>query len=108
MASSRCASDSARTSARPPFSSSSNRRVPGASVFSASNKISRSIAARRSLLGRADWLLSYLPSPGTVIFLGYGTALDATDTFRPGSAERTSDGAFVKFSYLYRVRSKSN
>jgi hypothetical protein len=66
------------------------------------------IAARRSLLGRADWLLSYLPSPGTVIFLGYGTALDATDTFRPGSAERTSDGAFVKFSYLYRVRSKSN
>lgn len=63
------------------------------------------IAARRSLLGRADWLLSFLPSPGTVVFLGYGTALDATDTFRPGTAERTSDGAFVKFSYLYRVRS---
>jgi len=66
------------------------------------------IVGRRSLLGRADWLLSYLPSPGTVVFLGYGSAVDATDTFRPGSAERTSDGAFVKFSYLYRVRAKRN
>ncbi len=65
------------------------------------------IAARRSLLGRADWLFSYLPSPGTVVYLGYGTALDATDTFRPSSAERTSDGAFVKASYLWRVRSRS-
>ncbi|MFN5599592.1 MAG: DUF5916 domain-containing protein [Gemmatimonas sp.] len=60
--------------------------------------------ARRSLLGRADWLVSYLPSPGTVVFFGYGTALDASETMRPGDVERTSDGAFVKFSYLWRVR----
>lgn len=60
--------------------------------------------ARRSLLGRADWLLSYLPSPGTVVFFGYGTAMDATETMRPGDAQRTSDGAFVKVSYLFRVR----
>lgn len=60
--------------------------------------------ARRSLLGRADWLVSYLPSPGTVVFFGYGTAMDATETMRPGDVQRTSDGAFVKFSYLYRVR----
>lgn len=60
--------------------------------------------ARRSLLGRADWLVSYLPSPGTVVFFGYGTALDATETMRPTDAQRTSDGAFVKVSYLFRVK----
>jgi hypothetical protein len=60
--------------------------------------------ARQSLLGRADWLVSYLPSPGTVVFFGYGTAMDASETMRPGDVQRTSDGAFVKFSYLYRVR----
>jgi hypothetical protein len=60
--------------------------------------------ARRSLLGRADWLVSYLPSPGTVVFFGYGTAMDASETMRPGDVQRINDGAFVKFSYLYRVR----
>jgi hypothetical protein len=59
---------------------------------------------RKSLLGRADWLISYLPSPGTVVFIGYGTAVDASETMRPTEIERTSDGAFVKFSYLFRVR----
>lgn len=62
-------------------------------------------SARRSLLGRADWLISYLPSPGTVVFVGYGTGVDASATMRPSDFERTSDGAFVKFSYLFRVRS---
>jgi hypothetical protein len=61
-------------------------------------------SARRSLLGRADWLISYLPSPGTVVYLGYGTGVDATETMRPIDVQRTTDGAFVKFSYLYRVR----
>lgn len=63
--------------------------------------------ARRSLLGRADWLMSYLPSPGTVVYFGYGTAMDASETMRPGDVQRTSDGAFVKFSYLYRVRNSA-
>ena len=61
------------------------------------------LAARRSLLGRADWLVSYLPSPGTVVFVGYGSALDASMSMRALDAERTSDGAFVKLSYLFRV-----
>jgi hypothetical protein len=63
--------------------------------------------ARRSLLGRADWLVSYLPSPGTVVFFGYGAGLDATETMRPGEARRTSDGAFVKISYLFRVKNSA-
>ena len=61
------------------------------------------LGAQRSLLGRADWLISYLPNPGTVLFVGYGSALDASLTMRPIDTERTSDGAFVKFSYLFRV-----
>lgn len=61
------------------------------------------IGARRSLLGRADWLVSYLPNPGTVLFVGYGSALDASETMRPLDSERTGDGAFVKFTYLFRV-----
>ena len=33
-----------------------------------------------------------------------GTGVDATETMRLIDVERTTDGAFVKFSYLYRVR----
>ena len=61
------------------------------------------VLVRRSLLGRTDVLLSYLPSPGTVIFLGYGSAIDASTDLRITNAERTSDGAFIKLSYLFRV-----
>ena len=64
-------------------------------------------SARRSLLGRADVLVSYLPSPGTVVYVGYGTGVDASETMRPTDVQRTNDGAFVKFSYLYRVRGTS-
>jgi hypothetical protein len=38
-----------------------------------------------------------------VLFVGYGSALDASDTMRPLDGERTGDGAFVKFSYLFRA-----
>jgi hypothetical protein len=61
------------------------------------------IGGQRTLRGRADWLVSYLPSPGTVVYAGYGSALDASLTMRPFEAERTSDGFFVKLSYLHRV-----
>ena len=71
-----------------------------------SNGVYSTQAAKRSLLGRADWLMSYLPSPGTVVYLGYGTALDATSTMRPGDARRTSDGAFAKVSYLFRAQAR--
>ena len=54
---------------------------------------------------RADWLFAYLPSPGRVIYVGYGASLKQTDPFsfsdRP---ERTSDGLFVKLSYQFRVQ----
>jgi hypothetical protein len=50
-----------------------------------------------------DWLFSYRPSPGTLIYLGYGASCSA---FEPGCAvgqqrTRYQDGVFAKLSYLF-------
>src|SRR5690606_42042510 len=52
---------------------------------------------------RADWLFSYQPNPGTVLFAGYGTSLRGAEFFEPRDLERISDGFFVKVSYLFRI-----
>ena len=52
---------------------------------------------------RADWLFSFQPNPGTVFFAGYGASLGGQQFFRPSDLERTSDGFFVKLSYLFRM-----
>ncbi|HEX2166599.1 MAG TPA: DUF5916 domain-containing protein [Longimicrobiales bacterium] len=52
---------------------------------------------------RADWLFSYQPNPGTVLFAGYGTSLNGLEFFEPRELERASDGFFVKVSYLFRI-----
>ena len=52
---------------------------------------------------RADWLFSYQPSPGTVLFAGYGTSLNGAEFFQPRDMERTADGFFIKLSYLFRI-----
>jgi hypothetical protein len=52
---------------------------------------------------RLDFLFSYQPVPGTVIFLGYGSRMfDPDDPFSRGLL-RQSDGFFLKLSYLFRV-----
>jgi uncharacterized protein DUF5916 len=52
---------------------------------------------------RLDFLFSYQPVPGTVLFLGYGSRMFDPDD--PGSRgmRRQSDGFFLKISYLFRV-----
>lgn len=52
---------------------------------------------------RSDWLLSFEPRPGTVVFFGYGASHER-DPFRSGDEtfQRTSDGFFVKLAYLIR------
>jgi hypothetical protein len=60
--------------------------------------------ATKSLLERGDVLVSCPPSPGTVVYVGYGTGVDTTETMRPTDVQRTNDGAFVKINYLFRVR----
>ena len=52
---------------------------------------------------RGDVLISYQPNPGTVVFAGYGASFGAGEFFSPRDLERTSDGFFVKLSYLFRM-----
>ena len=52
---------------------------------------------------RVDWLFSYRPNPGTVFFAGYGGSLTEPDAFTFRTLRRTTDGLFVKLSYLFRL-----
>jgi hypothetical protein len=61
-------------------------------------------AAFDRLRGRLDFLFSYLPTPGTVIYLGYGNTSRAD---RPGGTQGLQpnrDVFFMKFSYLFRLQ----
>lgn len=63
--------------------------------------------ATRSASLHGDWLFSYQPNPGTVLFLGYGNEADAIPdprarfTYQP--LVRANDYFFVKLSYLLRL-----
>lgn len=63
--------------------------------------------ASRSRSVRGDYLFSYKPTPGTVLFLGYGSELDgapdASQRFNWQPLKRGSDYFFVKYSYLFRM-----
>jgi hypothetical protein len=52
---------------------------------------------------RADFLLSFQPSPGTVFFAGYGGSYLDTGKFEFSNLRRTADGFFLKASYLFRL-----
>ena len=56
---------------------------------------------------RPELLFSYLPSPGTVIYAGYGGTMREPEAFRLGRGiselRRQNDALFVKLSYLFRV-----
>jgi hypothetical protein len=58
---------------------------------------------RRNVV-RADALVSYQPTPGTVFFAGYGSLSAEDEPLRFGrSLRRMSDGFFLKASYLFRL-----
>jgi hypothetical protein len=63
---------------------------------------SRAVAQERGGL-RWDGLFSYQPNPGTVLFMGYGATMGSPRFMTPSLLERTSDGFFVKASYLFRM-----
>lgn len=50
----------------------------------------------------ADWLFSYRPVPGTLVYFGYGSTLEEPREFRFQNLRRTRDGFFGKVSYLFR------
>jgi hypothetical protein len=70
------------------------------------------VACQRSAF-RGDFLFSYQPSPGTVVFVGYGAGyadrrgraepFDFPASFGFRGYDRTDDALFVKASYLFRL-----
>jgi len=52
---------------------------------------------------RVDWLFSYTPIPGTVLFAGYGGSYEGPEHLRFRGMERTVDAFFIKLSYLFRL-----
>lgn len=69
----------------------------------ANGKLTRAAAFERTR-ARIDVLPSYLPSPGTVVYLGYGDTLAADRPAGPERLQRTRDQYFMKLSYLFRVQ----
>jgi hypothetical protein len=76
------------------------------------------VYAYRSNFFRGDYLFSYQPNPGTVVFIGYGRGFQGFDTTDPQwpagdpnwrTGRRAtdllpvSDAVFVKLSYLFRM-----
>jgi hypothetical protein len=70
------------------------------------------VACQRSAF-RGDFLFSYQPNPGTVLFVGYGAGyadrrsvaqpFDFPASFGFRGYDRTDDALFVKASYLFRL-----
>jgi hypothetical protein len=73
----------------------------------------RTTSAVTSTTFRGDFLFSFLPNPGTVVFLGYGAGYADTrlasqpfefpSSLRFNGYNRTDDAFFVKASYLFRL-----
>lgn len=52
---------------------------------------------------RFDWLFSYRPTPGTLVYLGYGATMEEVGQRRFQNLTRSVDGFFAKISYVFRV-----
>ncbi len=55
---------------------------------------------------RTDWLFSYRPRPGTVLFAGYGGSMTEPSALAFDRLRRVSDGFFLKASWLFSARSR--
>ncbi len=62
----------------------------------------RTVATSTNLF-RGDFLLSFAPVPGTVLFAGYGSTLTEPRSFGFTDFKRENDGFFLKASYLFRM-----
>jgi hypothetical protein len=84
-------------------------RTPGGTPYLRNGKPFRLRRGRLTLADeeqenplRLDLLFSYQPSPGTVVFLGYGREMSDGGAYRFGELEPRADGLFLKVSYLFR------
>ena len=51
---------------------------------------------------RIDALFSYEPTPGTVVFFGYGNSMNTERQLSLRGLRRSSDGFFLKLAYQFR------
>jgi hypothetical protein len=72
-------------------------------IFNPATKRYERALEKKSNNFRGDVLFSYQPNPGTVIFAGYGSTLTEADAFRFRELNRSTDGFFMKISYLFRL-----
>lgn len=75
--------------------------ITGGPIFIGTDTVPVGAFARNRF--RSDLLFSYRPTPGTVLFLGYGASLTENESFRFSDLRRTEDGVFIKASYLFRL-----
>ena len=61
-------------------------------------------AAYRDANLRTDFLASWSPNPGTVVYLGYGDTRASDDPDGREALRRANDSFFMKLSYLWRVK----
>jgi hypothetical protein len=64
--------------------------------------VTRTVPTATNLF-HVDALLSYQPTPGTVLFAGYGSNMLDEAAFGFQGLKRTDDALFVKLSYLFRL-----
>lgn len=67
-----------------------------------SGGFTRAAAFERNSL-RADVLVAFTPTPGTVVFAGYGSTMTEPRSFTFSALERQRDSFFAKVSYLFRL-----
>lgn len=58
---------------------------------------------RENNLLRTDWLFAYRPSPGTVVFAGYGSSMVEDDAMAFNTLRRVNNSIFVKASWVTRL-----
>jgi hypothetical protein len=51
---------------------------------------------------RIDYLASYEPTPGTAVYVGYGSAMASDPAVGRRDLRKTADGLFVKLAYQFR------
>ena len=80
----------------------SRTELPIVILDPATGTYERALGFSRNSL-RTDWLFSYQPTPGTVLFAGYGNTLADANARDAAGRRRTVDGFFFKISYLFRM-----
>ena len=81
----------------------SRTNLPVMLVDPTTGALTRAAAVRNGNL-HTDFLLSYYPRPGTVVYLGYGNGQHEPDALNRRIFSPTDDEFFVKLSYLWKVR----